>query len=84
MHKQWYIYHVDFATSEPTEGYFGPFEEGELTERLNDAYADLLAACGSLEEIELSDAEADKIYINPKEYWMNQVSAIEEDRKKNT
>lgn len=73
----WYILHEDLQT--PTNGvaYFGPFDESELTTRLNDAYANLLAGCGNLDEVELTDAEAAAIYINPRDYWMEQVRSVE-------
>lgn len=75
-----YIEHEDIQTPANGIAYFGPFEESELTERLNDAYADLLAGGGNVDAVDMTDAEAAAIYINPREYWMEQLAQIEENR----
>jgi hypothetical protein len=70
---KFYIEHEDIQTPANGIAYFGPFEESELTERLNDAYADLLAGSGDVDAVELTDAQAAAVYINPREYWMEQL-----------
>lgn len=72
-----YIRHEDTQTPENGVAYFGPFAEDEMTERLNDAYGDLLAGCGDLDEEILTDEEAAGIYINPRQYWMDQLADVE-------
>ncbi|MDB5716120.1 MAG: hypothetical protein JWO15_3517 [Sphingomonadales bacterium] len=57
--------------------YHGPFEESEMQERLNDAYADLLASgLANLDDVLLSEAEAVRMYINPREFWMTQLADL--------
>lgn len=74
---QHYIIHEDLQNSENGVAYFGPFPEKEMTERLNDAYADLLAGVGNIDEAVLEDEVAKKMYINPPEYWYEQLKEIE-------
>ena len=60
---------------------YGPFEESDIRERLNDSFSDLLA--GNLTNIDavfLTDKEAAKVYINPREFWMTQLADIMKDR----
>lgn len=74
---QFYIYHEDLQNPENGVAYFGPFPEEELEERLHDAYADLLAGVGNLDGEILEDREAEKMYINPPEFWYEQLKEIE-------
>lgn len=55
--------------------YYGPFDESEIEERLNDAYADLLVAFNEIDAVLLSLAETAHMYINPREFWMTQLAA---------
>jgi len=74
--SKFYIEHEDIQTPSNGIAYFGPFNEAELTERCNDPYADLLADCGNVDSVELTDEEAAAIYINPRAYWMEQLRLI--------
>lgn len=71
-----YIMHRD--EQEPSNGiaYFGPFAPEEIGARLNDAYADMLAQSGPVYEVELSNRNASRIYINPASYWKQQLSEL--------
>lgn len=86
--KRHYILHTgDRHNPEDQGALFGPFNEAELEERLNDVYADALAQIADIDAEELTDEEADEFYINSREFWMRQVDAMEgnysdlEDRK---
>lgn len=60
--------------------YYGPFEDTEIEERLNDAFADYMAeGLANINAVELTDAEAADIYINPREFWMTQLADLEKD-----
>lgn len=76
MAGKFYIEHEDVQIPSNGIAYFGPFASDEMTERLNDAYADILAGGGNVEEVYLDDGKASKIYINPREYWMEQLALI--------
>jgi hypothetical protein len=78
MNRAWYIWHRDTQNFENGEAYFGPFSADEIDERVNDAYADLLAGCGEVDALVLTDKQADAMYVNPREYWMTQLAKIEE------
>lgn len=71
-----YLLHEDLQTPENGFAYFGPFSDDEIDERANDAYAELLAGVGNLDDVDLTDKEAAKIYINPREFWMEQLSQL--------
>ena len=71
-----YIEHEDVQTPDNGTAYFGPFDEAEMDERLNDTYADLLAGSGNVDGVVFTDAEAEAIgYINPRTYWMQQLAS---------
>lgn len=72
--SHFYIWHQDLQTSENGEAYFGPFSEAEIGDRVNDAYADLLAGVGNIDAVLLTRRFARKIYINPRQYWMDQLA----------
>lgn len=75
--RKHYIEHEDIQTPENGTAYFGPFEESEMDERLNDTYADLLAGSGNVDGVLFTDAEAEAIgYINPRAYWMEQLASV--------
>lgn len=71
-----YIEHEDIQTPSNGRAVFGPFDEAEVTERVNDAYADLLAGSGNVDVVELTDSEAGEIYVNPRAYWLEQLASI--------
>ncbi len=76
MATKHYILEEEILTD--ASSYYGPFDESELTERLNDAYADLLTGAKSnIDAVELTDEEAAKIYINPREFWMSQLATTD-------
>ena len=77
IRRRYYIRHEDIKHPDNGIAYFGPFLKRELTERLNDRYANLLADGSDLDEAYLSDEEARAIYINPKSYWMEQLHRLE-------
>lgn len=57
--------------------YYGPFEEFEIEERLNDAFADYMAEGGAnIDGVLLSFSEACNMYINPREFWMSQLATL--------
>lgn len=59
--------------------YYGPFDESELDDRLNDSFADFMAEGGAeISSFEMSDEEAAKYYVNPREFWMSQIAALED------
>lgn len=74
-----YLLHEDLQTPQNGVAYFGPFGDDEIDERANDAYADLLAGVGNLEDVDLTDEDAAKIYVNPPEFWMEQLSQLGHD-----
>jgi hypothetical protein len=76
--KKLYIIHEDLETPSNGIGIFGPFGESEIVERMNDAYADGLASFGSVDVIKLTDLRARRMYINSREYWMEQLAKLEE------
>lgn len=76
--KRHYIRHEDVQTPENGIALFGPFEEDEVQDRLCDAYADLLAGCGNVDGVQLTDKAAARLYINPREYWMQQLHETED------
>jgi hypothetical protein len=72
----WYICETNEHLGEVA--YYGPFQEHELTERLNDSFADFMAEGGAdLEPAELSVEEAQAIFINPRDFWMSQTRTLE-------
>lgn len=76
--KQHYIFHTgDRDNPEDKGAYFGPFPEEEITERINDAYADCLAQIADIMAVTLTDEIADEFYINPPEFWYEQLKEIE-------
>lgn len=74
--RKWYILHEDIQTPENGIAYFGPFRGWEMTKRLNDAYADLLAGCGNLDGVTLPRAYVKTYYINSRKYWMTQLKDL--------
>lgn len=77
MSKKWYIEHEDIESpnedGSPNIALFGPFKDDhEVTVAINDAYADLLAASGDLDAVELTDEEASKMCINSADWWFEQ------------
>lgn len=73
---QHYIFHEDLQNPDDKGAYFGPFPDEEMTERLNDAYANLLAGVGNIDEVLLEDEDAKKFYINPPEFWYEQLKEL--------
>lgn len=73
-----YIREEDTKTREIA--YYGPFEESEIHERLNDAFADLMASgLANLNSFEMTDKEAECHYINPRAFWMEQLASLTKD-----
>lgn len=61
------------------KAFYGPFSEEEIGERLNDAFADLMASgLANLDAVSLTDEEVAKLYINPREFWMEQLATLTE------
>lgn len=77
--KKFYIWHEDVQTPSNGEAFFGPFTEDEIDERINDAYANLLAGVGNIEVYVMSDEEVAEYYINSREYWMEQLAQTNSD-----
>lgn len=73
---KFYIRHEDVKMPENGVAYFGPFHESELYVRLNDAYADALAECGNVDVVRLSKWKSRKLFINSREFWLEQVRDI--------
>ena len=71
--RKWYIVHEDVQTPENGMAIFGPFRGWEISARLSDAYADLLAACGPLEGMAYSRKYIKTVYVNPRKFWMTQL-----------
>lgn len=71
---------LDWSGSEPIVlelAYYGPFEASEIQERVNDTFADFMAEDGKeIEGVLLSLAETSAMYINPREFWMSQLSTL--------
>lgn len=68
-----------FVTKE--HALYGPFEESELAERLNDRFADLMADDGAnIEAVEMSDSYTRRKnwYINPREFWMDRLAELKD------
>lgn len=76
---RWYIWHEDEQNPENGVAVFGPFEYKELTQVMNDGFADALADCGTLEEFQMTDEEASKFYINTRAYWLEQAADLTDD-----
>jgi len=58
---------------------YGPFSDEEVGGLLNDAFADAMASGGAdIEEVRLTDEDASKHYINPREFWMRQLATLTE------
>lgn len=58
---------------------YGPFEESEIEERLNDRFADLMAeGLANIDAVTLTDEEAATVYINPREFWMERLAEFTE------
>lgn len=76
---KWYIRHEDIKHPSNGVAFFGPFEESELTERLNDRYADLMADGSELDAFWLTDEEVKDMYINTRDYWMTQLAELEKE-----
>ena len=71
--RKWYIVHEDIQTPENGMAIFGPFRGWEIDKRLNDEYADLLAACGPLEGMAYPRSYIKTVYVNSRKYWMTQL-----------
>lgn len=78
LHRQWYVFNGDYDDPSNT-GFYGPFKKSELPVIMNDAFADLLAQCGPLEEFRMTDSEASKWYINSREFWLEQSGEFKDD-----
>lgn len=76
--KQFYIQEENTRRNELA--FYGPFKESEVVERLNDAFADFMAEGGAnIDAIVMSDEEASAYYINPREFWMEQLATYTKD-----
>lgn len=59
------------------EALYGPFDQDEIQERLNDRFADYMASDkANIDAISLTDEEAAAVYINPREFWMSQLATL--------
>lgn len=74
--RKWYIIHEDIQTPSNGVAIFGPFRGFEMSKRLNDAYADLLAGSGNVDGIALTRSYVKTIYVNPRKHWMQQLKEI--------
>lgn len=64
------------------EIYFGPFDVQEEHVRVNDRYAENLEADGlEVYSIAMTDEEAQKYHINPREFWMAQLASLSDIRE---
>lgn len=70
-----YIRHEDLQTPENGVAFFGPFKGYEMTERLNDAFADILAQSGNVDEVELSESESWQC-TNDRVYWFDRLTEV--------
>lgn len=71
--KKWYIKHTDVRVPENGTAYFGPFNSVEIEARLNDAQADAFADSGNVEAVKLPFWRRWRMYINPREWWFQQL-----------
>lgn len=71
VEKKLYIEHEGHDEEDGT-AYFGPFGKDEIDARLNGPYADCMAQSGNIECVEMTDAEAAKIFVNTRDWWMEQ------------
>lgn len=77
MAKRLYIQEDNQKLGE--EALYGPFDESEIQERLNDAFADLMASgLANINAVSLTDEEAATRYINPREFWIEQLATLTE------
>lgn len=87
-----YIRHEDLQTPENGVAYFGPFSAEEVGERVNDAYADLLAGSGNVDVVDQREVfgtdspdngadPASWTYVNPRAYWMTQLAELSDDEE---
>lgn len=75
--KQLYILEENSKLNE--KALYGPFSEEEIEERLNDAFADLMASgLANIDAVSLTDEEVATLYINPREFWMEQLATLTE------
>lgn len=85
MTVRFYIHEVKSDWSGPEEkilesAYYGPFTQEESQARLYDFYADILEEGGAeISVIEMSDEDATKYYINPRELWMSNLALLQEN-----
>lgn len=61
-----------------TQTFYGPFEEGEIEERMHDEYATGLALFGRLTAVSLSEDDKDIFYVHPAEFWYEQLEQIQD------
>lgn len=73
-HDLSYIMHEEYKT----QTYYGPFEEGEIEERMNDEYATGLALFGRLSAVSMSEEDLTIFYVYPAEFWYEQLDRIQE------
>lgn len=76
MSRGIYIRHEDLQNPDNGEAYFGPFDENEIDDRLNDAYSDLLSGVGNVDCVLLDEYEKWKCN-NSRDYWMTQLAKAE-------
>lgn len=77
MFRKWYIKHVDVVNPENGTAYIGPFDDFEIVNRLNDELADMFACSGELEAVRLPLWKRIFMYINPPEWWIQELHAHE-------
>lgn len=74
MFRRMYIIHDDTLDGNNGIAFFGPFKRRELQVRLNDSFANGLASIGGdVYARSMSRREAKRFYVNPREFWMEQV-----------
>ena len=59
--------------------YYGPFEETELSARLNDRFADFMASGGAnIDAVQLAESEWTNMCINPAKFWYDWLAEDDE------
>ena len=75
--RQYYIKHVNDV---PFNGdhVYGPFLGREIDDRFEDDYAEILADCGDISIVRLTSDEVKQYQSHTREYWMAQLSLVQE------
>jgi len=73
-------YYLEHSNAVKTDGIilYGPFPGSEIDDRYEDDYADILADCGDLKVVRLTEQEANNYQRHSREYWIGQLALVTE------